>query len=61
MSASKTPIKQELLPFQKENVASNQQGVPLPYLAGTRLIAVRWITPALDEVRTQVPGGGKKG
>lgn len=61
MSVSKTPVKQEPLPFQKENVASNQQAVPLPYLAGTRLVAVRWITPALNQVTQQVKGGGKKG
>lgn len=61
MSASKTPAKQELLPFQRENVATNQQAIPLPYLAGTRVVAVRWLTPALDKVTIQVPGGGKKG
>lgn len=61
MSAAKSPTKKELLPFQKENVASNQQGVPLPYLAGTRVIAVRWITGAMNEVTTQVPSNGKKG
>ncbi|MDI1336300.1 MAG: hypothetical protein PSU94_08985 [Lacunisphaera sp.] len=60
MSHNKTPVKQALLPFQKENVASNQQAVPLPYLAGTRLIAVRWITPALNQVTQQVKGAGKK-
>jgi hypothetical protein len=61
MSVAKTPVKQELLPFQKENVASNQQAVPLPYLAGTRLVAVRWITPALEQLTQQVKGAGKKG
>lgn len=61
MSAAKQPVKLELIPFQKENLATNQQAVPLPYLAGTRLIAVRWLTPALDQVTTQVPANGKKG
>ncbi len=61
MSTAKTPEKQALLPFQKENVAGNQQGVPLPYLAGTRLIAVRWITPALNHVTQAAQGAGKKG
>ena len=60
MSTAKTPTKQTLLPFQKENIASNQQAVPLPYLAGTRLIAVRWISPALNQVTQQVKGAGKK-
>lgn len=61
MSYSKTPEKKELVPFQKENVATNQQGLPLPYLAGTRVVAGRWITSALDRVDVQVPSGGKKG
>ena len=61
MSASKLPVQKQLLPFQQENVASNQQSVPLPYMAGTNLIAVRWITPALDKITFQVTGAGKKG
>jgi hypothetical protein len=61
MSApSKTP-KKELLPFQQENVATNQQNIPLPYVRGTRLVAGRWITPALNRVTQTVPGTGKKG
>jgi hypothetical protein len=61
MSLAKTPVKVQLLPFQQENVASNQQSVPLPYLAGTRLIAVRWMSPALDEITHQAQGTSKKG
>jgi len=61
MSVPKMPVQKQLLPFQQENVASNQQAVPLPYMAGTRLIAVRWISPALNEVTQQVKGSGKKG
>lgn len=55
------PKEKELLPFQKENVAGNQQNVPLPYVRGTRLVAGRWITPALNKVTHTVPGNGKKG
>ena len=61
MSYAKTPVKKELLPFQQENVATNQQNIPLPYVRGTRLVAGRWITPALDKVTHAVPGAGKKG
>lgn len=50
MSVSKQPVAKTLLPFQQENVATNQQSVPLPYMAGTRLISVRWITSALNKV-----------
>jgi hypothetical protein len=60
MSLDKTPAQVNLVPFQQENVATNQQSIPLPYLAGTRLIAVRWMTDALNEV-TQQASGGKKG
>ena len=59
MSVAKQPVTKQLLPFQAENVASNQQAVPLPYLAGTRLIAVRWITPALNQVTHQATSGKK--
>lgn len=61
MSIDRKPTKKELLPFQQENVASNQQNVPLPYVRGTRLVAGRWITPALDQISHNVPGAGKKG
>lgn len=30
MSLAKTPTPKQLLPFQQQNVASNQQSVPLP-------------------------------
>ncbi len=61
------PVKPTLLPFQSQNVASNQQRVPVAYLAGTRVIAVHWLTGAMNERKTQVTngkkggGGGKKG
>lgn len=61
MSFSRTPPKKELLPFQKENVATNQQNLPLPYLAGTRVIAVRWFSPAIDQINVPAPSGSKKG
>ena len=60
MSLGQLPTKPNLLPFQQENVATNQQAIPLPYLAGIRLIGLRWMTSALDEV-TQQAGSGKKG
>jgi hypothetical protein len=59
--SSSQPAEIQLTPFQSENIATNQQAIPLPYLAGTRVIALRWITPATNEVTTQAQGGGKKG
>lgn len=59
MSVSRPPVKKELLPFQQENVATNQQAVPLPYFAGTRLLAARWISPALNKIVHQSSQGKK--
>jgi hypothetical protein len=61
MSSTSQPAQIQLLPFQAENLATNQQAIPLPYLAGTRVIALRWITSATSEVTTQAQGTGKKG
>ena len=61
MSASSKAQQKQLLPFQQQNVASNQQGVPLSYLGGVRLVAVKWITPAFGKITQTVPGAGKKG
>lgn len=58
---SDTGSKKELVPFQDESLATQQQRTPLPYLAGENLIAVRWITGALDKVSEPAPSDGKKG
>lgn len=34
--------------IQEEEVATHQEAIPVPYFAGTRKIAVRWITPAIS-------------
>ena len=60
MSTSK-PQKVQLLPFQQQNISSNQQQVPLPYLGGERLIAAIWMTSALNKITQKASGGGKKG
>jgi hypothetical protein len=57
--SSSQPVQIQLLPFQPENLATNQQAIPVPYLGGTRVIALRWITPATDEVTSMAPGGKK--
>lgn len=60
MSVDKSRKPVELVPFQKENVATNQQAIPVPYLAGERLIAVRWLTPTMGLVSKQADTQGKK-
>jgi hypothetical protein len=61
MSISKLTNQTNLLPFQQENVATNQQNIPLPYLGGERLMAVRWMSDALEEESQKAQGTGKKG
>jgi hypothetical protein len=61
MSLDNQPTPVNLVPFQQENVSTNQQDIPLPYFAGERLIALRWISPAFNETTTQAQGAGKKG
>ena len=61
MSSKKKATEVTLLPFQQENVATNQQTVPLPFMRGTRLLAVRWMTPALNGIAQPTKGNGKKG
>lgn len=62
MSAPPSPNTQiQLLPFQKENVATNQQDIPVPYLGGERVVAIRWITQALDKRTQQADAASKKG
>lgn len=60
--AKDTPkVETDDIPVADEEIATHQEAVPVPYLAGTRRIAVRWISPALDmqtrEVKQQM---GKK-
>ena len=61
MSTNKQKTPVTLLPFQPENISTNQQNIALPYLAGERLVAVRWITPALDQRTKQAASTTKKG
>jgi hypothetical protein len=59
----KTPdLEPDLLPVEDEEVSTHQEAVPVPYLAGTQKIALRWISPALNMVTKQAPDqkAGKK-
>ena len=50
------------LPVEPETLATSQESVPVPYLAGTRLIALRWISPpiAVFSVQAKDERPGKK-
>jgi hypothetical protein len=55
---SKSSIKPETLDettLEAEELATHQENVPLPWLAGTRKIAVRWLDNALDQRTEQAP------
>jgi len=41
------------MPVEPEAVATSQEAIPVPYLAGTRLIALRWISPPIDVFSVQ--------
>jgi hypothetical protein len=43
------------LPVEEEDVATSQEGIPIPWHGGTRRVAVRWITPALDMLTKEAP------
>lgn len=49
------------LPLEKEDVSKHQEAVPLPYFAGTRKMALRWMTGATDRVTKKLDSGAKKG
>lgn len=64
MSSKTAQLPEEIdeTTLEPETLATNQETIPVPYLAGTRLIALRWISPALDMVTRQAPDDrpGKK-
>ncbi|HSM84612.1 MAG TPA: hypothetical protein VLT16_00615 [Candidatus Limnocylindrales bacterium] len=43
-----------------DELATNQEATPVPYIAGEMKLAVRWISPAYDQYTQDVPSGGKK-
>ena len=47
--------------IQDQQLATNQQAVPLPYIAGTRKIPVTWISNVGNLIALPANNGGKKG
>jgi hypothetical protein len=41
------------MPLEPESVATMQEAVPVPFLAGTRAIALRWISPPVSVFSVQ--------
>jgi hypothetical protein len=61
-SKSSKPPEREDLPVEEEEIATSQEGIPVPWQGGTRRLAVRWITPAFDMITKEAPAerAGKK-
>lgn len=38
----------DAIPVEEEQISTTQEATPLPYVAGTRLVAIRWIDNAAD-------------
>lgn len=55
---SKSSIKPDELDettLEEEDLSTHQENVPLPWLAGTRRLAVRWLDGALNQITEQAP------
>ncbi len=62
MNKAPATAETDAVPIGDEEMATHQEAVPAPYLAGTRRVALRWMTGALDRVTQQAPDApaGKK-
>jgi hypothetical protein len=40
---------------EHEDLATHQENIPVPYLSGTRRVAVRWLDVALNMITEQAP------
>jgi hypothetical protein len=45
----------QLLNIDPRDAASNQEAVPSPYVAGTRLLALQWIMDPVDQFTAPSP------
>jgi hypothetical protein len=55
MSMRQSKTANEPLPVEPEEIATHKEAVPVPWWAGTRKIAVRWMTPAMLMITEQAP------
>lgn len=61
MSKSMDKLATDELPVEPEEVATFQEAVPVPWFAGTRKLAVRWIDAATNRItkKAKTPAGKK--
>jgi hypothetical protein len=61
MSAKVPKHEKDDIPVEAEELATHQEAIPLPYVAGTRHIAGRWMAPATAMITKKAEGTpGKK-
>ncbi len=53
MKSAPTDITKDEVPVQEEEIATHQEAIPVPYLAGTRRVSLRWLTDATDMATKQ--------
>ena len=52
---------QASLPIEREDFATAQEAQPVRWFGGTRLVALQWITDAVNLIAVKASSGGKKG
>lgn len=57
---SNRKLSTDATPVEDEEISTHQEAVPVPYLAGTRHVAGRWLGAAVNMVTTQAEDGGSK-
>ena len=62
MGNASTPPKAQPFGVQDQMTSNNQQALPVAYVAGTRKVAVKWLTPIYNLRSAPAPNqqGGKK-
>lgn len=50
----------EMANVEETDLATNQEGIVLPWFCGDRKVTVRWISPVVGVWTTEVDMGGKK-
>lgn len=57
----KTPTpKPDMANVDESEVATNQQAIAIPVVCGTGKVALRWVSPALNQFTRPVPTGASK-
>jgi hypothetical protein len=56
-----TPPDPDPAGVQGQQLSTNQQGVPVAYLAGTRKVSVTWLSRVYNQKAVEVPQSGGKG